>query len=142
MSENKLEEEFFTKLPITKKEMENRISKVWIDFSLCLPIYDEETRRNIRMIMDLDTAKLIPEWFFDLGTACKMFMPQFAEYLDYISQAIPYIMGASNIRPPIDVDETLRDDILKDIQRKVMIEELKARKRSKKKAKLIKKGTV
>jgi len=135
------EAEFYDNLPISKEEVVKRIDQCFLDFSLCLPIYDEETRRNVRMIMDLDTAKLIPQWFFDLGTACKLFVPQFFPYLEYLALAIPYIQGTSDVRPPIDVDITLRDDILKDNQRRVMIAELQTRRKEKKqKAKLIKKG--
>lgn len=132
------EKKFYDSLPISKEEIEKRISMVWLDFSLCLPIYDEETRRNIRMMMDIDTAELIPEWFFDLGTACKMYIPQFADYLKYIQEAIPFIFGTTNTRPPIDVDESLRDDILKDIQRKQMIAQIKAKRQEKKEKKKVK----
>jgi len=125
---NSEEEKFFESLPISKEEMSKRIDECFLDFSLCLPIYEEDTRRNVKMMLDLDTSELIPEWFHDLGTACKIWMPQFIPYLDYLYQAIPYIKGTSNVRPPIDADETLRDDALKKIKQKHLIAEIKENK--------------
>lgn len=126
------DKKFFESMPISKEEMAKRIDECFLDFSLCLPIYDEDTRRNIRMVMEIDTADLIPEWFHDLGLACKLYMRQFMPYLDYLEKAIPYIKGTSDVRPPIDVDESLRDDAIKRIQQQIKLHQIKADKKNRK----------
>lgn len=124
--------DFFKSLPITKQTVDQRIDECFVDFSLCLPIYDEDTRRNIRMVMELDTADLIPEWFHDLGVACKLYTRQFFPYLDYIAEAIPYIQGKSDTRPKIDIEEEARDDVLKMIRQKQLLEQIKQNKKNRK----------
>jgi len=119
---------------ISREEQAKRIDQCMFDFSMILPVYDEEQIRLVRMTLKQDLAKLIPAWFSDLTKFCILNQKEYIEYLEYMESSIAYILGKTDtyIQPDYQ-DCNLVNDLKKEIKITKMIEEKKQKKREKKK---------
>ena len=105
-----------------------RIKQCFTDFSLTLPVYDEEARRTVRLALDMDIAFLIPAWFSDLATACTMYPDKFIPYLDWIDEAIDFIKLRNDKKPEIEVDQEMYQKFMHDFEIQTMLEKKKIEK--------------
>jgi len=117
---------------ISKEEQVKRIMRTFEDFSLILPVYQEEQRRIVRMTLGKDIAILIPAWFRDLSTICQLNQDAFVEYAEYIRSSLDYILGNTDYYQQPEVDEILRQKLTQAINVELINQQRKDAKIAKK----------
>ena len=85
-------------------------------FADILPIYDEKQRTAFRLAFGHDLAKIIPEFFQDLGRYVIKNEDEALPYLNFLKQSLDYIIGYSDTAPQIDAPTDMVEKTKKQIK--------------------------
>jgi len=80
---------------------ESRITEMFFNFSLFLPIYNKQERIAIRSMTGQDMAEFIPQYFMDVAIACNKDKEKFEIYARWIRDAITYMLYETDTLPPL-----------------------------------------
>lgn len=84
-----------------KLTFDSRITEMFFQFSLFLPIYNKQERIAIRSMTGQDMAEFIPQYFMDVAIACTKDVKLFEVYARWIRDAITYALHESDESPPL-----------------------------------------
>jgi len=79
----------------------SRITEMFFQFSLFLPIYNKQERLAIRSMTGQDMAEFIPQYFLDVAIACESNPETFKMYAKWIRDALNYVLGNTDVSPPL-----------------------------------------